>query len=229
VGLLIAVAGLALFGCSDDGTGPGHQVMITGRVIDAGGQGVAGAAILMNYRVDGVFPVSPDKPSAGISFTLPEASWARVWIGDYCHDQLVRTLVDGEVPSGLNEYRWNGLDDEGRQMVEGVYYWHLETPDTSYAVDGLWLLLTYDGVQSADSLESFAVTDAVGRFSFPTRCLPFDYEYNYIDIHDQPQTITITRQVRLWAIGASFGAVPASMEVVVDPETGAEVTIQLPR
>ncbi|HEX5133477.1 MAG TPA: FlgD immunoglobulin-like domain containing protein [Candidatus Krumholzibacteria bacterium] len=40
--------------------------------------------------------------------------------------RLVRTLVDGTVPAGTHQVRWDGTDSLGRAVASGVYYCRLE-------------------------------------------------------------------------------------------------------
>ena len=41
--------------------------------------------------------------------------------------RLVRTLLDGEVGSGLRTVRWDGLGIAGAEIPSGVYFYRLET------------------------------------------------------------------------------------------------------
>jgi hypothetical protein len=38
----------------------------------------------------------------------------------------VRRLVDGSEPAGTYRVRWEGVDDDGRQVASGVYFLLLE-------------------------------------------------------------------------------------------------------
>ena len=40
----------------------------------------------------------------------------------------IRTLYDGSLPRGLTTFRWDGRDDAGRQLRQGMYFLHLKTP-----------------------------------------------------------------------------------------------------
>lgn len=70
---------------------------------------------------------NPFNPSTAIAFSLPEQSQVRLVVVDIA-GRLVRTLSEGEVfTAGSHELDWNGLDDKGRRMSSGVYFYRLET------------------------------------------------------------------------------------------------------
>ena len=69
---------------------------------------------------------SPSRASVWIPFTLP-ASSPRVRLA--IHDlagRLVRTLLDGPVPAGSREVRWDGRDGDGHVASAGIYFCRLE-------------------------------------------------------------------------------------------------------
>jgi hypothetical protein len=39
--------------------------------------------------------------------------------------RLIRILASGTFPSGLQEISWDGLDDDGREVLPGVYFLRL--------------------------------------------------------------------------------------------------------
>ncbi len=43
--------------------------------------------------------------------------------------ELVRTLVDGIVPAGKNEFIWVGLDDQGNTEPFGIYFARIKIGD----------------------------------------------------------------------------------------------------
>ncbi len=69
---------------------------------------------------------NPFNPTTTIEFAV-HAGGARVELGVYhVAGELVRTLVEGEVPGGRHTLVWNGHDDAGRQVSSGVYFVRLE-------------------------------------------------------------------------------------------------------
>jgi flagellar hook assembly protein FlgD len=43
--------------------------------------------------------------------------------------QRVRQLVDGHLPAGPHEIRWDGHDAHGRDVAAGIYYVRMVTDD----------------------------------------------------------------------------------------------------
>jgi hypothetical protein len=63
-------------------------------------------------------------PSTVISFTLPETG--KVTVNIYNETgQLVRSLVDREMPAGRQSLNWNGRDQSGKTVAAGVYLYRL--------------------------------------------------------------------------------------------------------
>lgn len=76
------------------------------------------AAALMNAP-------NPFNPRTVISFTLQQPALVNVTIFDSA-GRVVRTLVRGQsAPAGSSSHEWNGLDDAGRPIASGKYYYRL--------------------------------------------------------------------------------------------------------
>jgi hypothetical protein len=71
---------------------------------------------------------NPFNPRTEIRFEMPRAGRADVRIYDLT-GRLVRTLVAGDRPAGLNAEMWEGHDDAGRPVSSGAYYVQLVTDD----------------------------------------------------------------------------------------------------
>jgi hypothetical protein len=71
------------------------------------------------------FP-NPFNPSTVIRFSLPEGSSVRLGVYDTA-GRLLRTLVNGYREAGQQSITWDGLDDGGRALASGVYFYELET------------------------------------------------------------------------------------------------------
>jgi len=76
------------------------------------------------FQLVGAVP-NPFNPQTTIKYVLPETGAARLRLYDV-QGRLVRTLVDGTMPSGQNEVRWDGRDNSGRSMASGTYFARLE-------------------------------------------------------------------------------------------------------
>jgi hypothetical protein len=75
-----------------------------------------------------LYPAHPN-PAPGmatIGFALPRQENVRLLVYDVA-GRLVRTLVDGQVSAGEGVKIWDGRDDGGAQVADGVYFYRLET------------------------------------------------------------------------------------------------------
>ncbi len=82
--------------------------------------GVTNIALLGNYP-------NPFNPSTTISFSNSNATQAELSIYNV-RGQRVKTLINGMIDSGTHNVVWNGLDEAGRSVSSGVYYYRLTTP-----------------------------------------------------------------------------------------------------
>lgn len=74
-------------------------------------------------RLEGNYP-NPFNPSTTVNFSVKEA--LPVSIGIYnLKGQLVRTLVNDTKAAGSHSVVWNGLDDNGRAVASGIYYYKM--------------------------------------------------------------------------------------------------------
>ncbi|MEZ4650074.1 MAG: FlgD immunoglobulin-like domain containing protein [Candidatus Eisenbacteria bacterium] len=75
--------------------------------------------LLQNYP-------NPFHDSTRITWSIPEAGRTRLSVFDV-GGRMVRTLVDGDLSPGSHEVTWDGLDGNGRQMGNGIYFYRLES------------------------------------------------------------------------------------------------------
>ena len=77
-------------------------------------------------RILNLFPNQPNPLSSEtkIAFRLPEPGHMELKIYGVS-GRLVRTLVDGDRTAGLHDAVWDGLDDPGREVTPGVYFYRL--------------------------------------------------------------------------------------------------------
>lgn len=70
---------------------------------------------------------NPFSAQTEIAFQLssPGRVALRIWAPD---GSLVRNLIDEERPAGLNNISWDGLDNSGRKLSGGVYFYSLSGP-----------------------------------------------------------------------------------------------------
>ncbi|MCD6335990.1 MAG: tetratricopeptide repeat protein [Candidatus Latescibacteria bacterium] len=60
-----------------------------------------------------------------LGFTLPQATSVKLVIYDVL-GQRVRTLADGEMPSGVHRVVWDSKNEAGREVSSGIYFCRLE-------------------------------------------------------------------------------------------------------
>jgi len=222
---LLALLGVVfLAGCSDT-TGPQADDDIRGRVVDAQGDPVTDARIVLQYEYPGA--ARADKPGTQIIYELPESGPVTFWISSYCDGDTVRMLVDGESPGG--SIAWNGRDDDQRIVPDGVYRYHLITESGEQTAASPLFHLGYGDLMD-EPLAPHAVVDDQGRFTLDQACLGFGFTYDIMGDDGEPSgTATISRRVRVWAISEAADTWIASREVTVDPDTGFDIELTLGR
>ncbi|MCP4088464.1 MAG: T9SS type A sorting domain-containing protein [Gammaproteobacteria bacterium] len=75
------------------------------------------------------FP-NPFNPCTQFVFNLPKDGQVQLTVYDL-HGQQICTLVNSWQNSGRHEVSWNGLDDSGRTIASGTYFYRLVTGDFS--------------------------------------------------------------------------------------------------
>jgi hypothetical protein len=76
-----------------------------------------------------LFPNQPNPLSTEtrIAFRLPEAVHVELKIYEVS-GRLVRTLVSGDQEAGSHTAVWDGLDEAGRRVAAGIYFYRLAAP-----------------------------------------------------------------------------------------------------
>jgi hypothetical protein len=68
---------------------------------------------------------NPFNPSTAIRFSLARPAHVRMLVFSVSGAR-VRTLADAPMPAGQHRLTWDGLDDRGRQLASGAYFYRLE-------------------------------------------------------------------------------------------------------
>lgn len=224
---LLVIAAMFLVGACNDSTPPDDS-NIRGRVVDAQGQPVAGAAVVLQYDTTPPMTGKQDKPQTMIEFDLREAGHVTVWISDYCDGSILRLLADRDFFAGTHAITWDELDDEGRILPDGAYQCHVVTDDGERTWTILILFQEYGGFATDAVVAPLVVTDSRGRFTLAQACLPFGYVYEVDNgLGELVGVFTIIRDVQVWAFSEAAGARGSSAVVTVDPDSGADVTVTL--
>jgi flagellar hook assembly protein FlgD len=71
---------------------------------------------------------NPFRHATEITFGLPDPAPVRLVVYDV-GGRLVRTVVEGNRPSGYHTVVWRGRDDVGRAVTPGVYFLRLQARD----------------------------------------------------------------------------------------------------
>ncbi|MBD3285318.1 T9SS type A sorting domain-containing protein [candidate division WOR-3 bacterium] len=81
------------------------------------------------FSLDAV-TISPDRRSVTISYSVPRLTDLSLRLYDVS-GKLVKVLKQGRHPAGTHTLTWNGLDDAGRKVAQGVYLVRMEAGDWS--------------------------------------------------------------------------------------------------
>jgi hypothetical protein len=93
-----------------------------GRVLPSGGiLDVTGVPLLR-----APYP-NPFNPATTLVYGVPSPSRVSLRIFD-TSGRLVRSLLDQEVPAGINAQVWDGNDDQGRPVASGIYVAEFRSP-----------------------------------------------------------------------------------------------------
>ena len=71
---------------------------------------------------------NPFNPSTRIEFSLPRSTYVEICIFNI-EGRRIRTLVSEHLSAGYKAVSWDGVDDAGREVSSGVYFYRLVTKD----------------------------------------------------------------------------------------------------
>jgi hypothetical protein len=81
----------------------------------------------VEYNLAQNYP-NPFNPTTSISFGLAQSDFTTLTIYNLL-GQHIRSLVNNELQSGLYEYKWDGMDDNGFQVSAGIYLYQIVSGD----------------------------------------------------------------------------------------------------
>jgi hypothetical protein len=165
---------------------------LSGVVLEADGEPAVGVKINLLYELVGYPEPSPPldettlvdtlrqnfpnyfSQQTSISFGLADEQPIHLMVLSTAGDTL-RTLAQGFMPAGEHTRQWDGCDDEGMRLPNGVYgirlVFHMDVDGPSQEIDGV-LSLSWDPAILAES--ALVLSDDEGRFSIPLSELPVD-------------------------------------------------------
>jgi PKD repeat protein len=71
---------------------------------------------------------NPFNPSTSINFALPEATHVQIAVYNII-GQRIATLTDADYPAGEHSVIWNGMNDNGKTVSSGVYFYQIKAGD----------------------------------------------------------------------------------------------------
>ena len=196
--------------CSDSNVAPGADADLRGRVRDDAGRPVSGAAVFLEHDIDMSDVGAPNglaaKPQTLIRFQIPAEAEVTVWVSGFCETDTLRWLVHDTLPVGEYAVVWNGLDDEGRLVPDGVYWLQVRTPTRHESTAAMLLHLGYGDVTMATAMAAPACTDSDGRYRLAQDCLPFGFAFPATDESGNLiGSYAVNRRVRVWAVQPTAG------------------------
>ena len=70
---------------------------------------------------------NPFNPATKVAYTMPAAGRLTLKVFNV-RGELVRVLLDGEVPQGAGHVMWDGCADGGAPVSSGVYFCEAKSP-----------------------------------------------------------------------------------------------------
>ena len=95
-------------------------------------------AIPAEYALSQNYP-NPFNPVTTIGFNLPEDGMVKVSVFNLL-GQEVRTLVSSRLEAGSYKTTWNSLDNYGRKVSTGMYFYRLQVDDKIVSMKKMVLL-----------------------------------------------------------------------------------------
>lgn len=78
------------------------------------------------YSLDQNFP-NPFNSTTSFKYEIPTATNVRIEVFNVL-GRKVKTLVDADKEAGFYTVAWDGIDDQGKNVVSGIYFYHMFTP-----------------------------------------------------------------------------------------------------
>jgi hypothetical protein len=88
-----------------------------------------GIQIPKHYSLSQNYP-NPFNGSTVIEYNLPIASNVRLSILDI-NGREVATLIDEPQKAGTHNVTWRGLDQQGRSLASGIYFYRITAPSSN--------------------------------------------------------------------------------------------------
>ena len=81
--------------------------------------------VVRDYQLDQNYP-NPFNPSTRISFSLPQNAYVSLVVYNML-GQRVKTLMDQSLSMGVHQVQWDGTNDSGQTVTNGLYFYTLRS------------------------------------------------------------------------------------------------------
>ena len=165
---------------------------------------------------------NPFNETTTINYQLAEEVYIKMWVTDFCEEDTITTLVDGVIVAGAHSVNWNGKNSHDNDILAGVYCIIMEVNDYKETI--------YSFLSDSENslILSSTISNSDGEFYFNQTCIPF--EEDAIRMGESPEdylgSFTILRNVIVQATHPWYGTTIANENVLVHPNSGADITIQ---
>lgn len=212
--ILACFLGVTMAACSDDDDDAASDIAISGRVLDAQGQPVAGAGILIDYTaVPGLqafalpYPIDTEPIPEVIPAAVGDSTC--VDVSDWCGNPVARLSCEGNQVCA-----WDRYDNDGLVVPPGLYRLNPYDCESFDPYAERLIFVDHENIGSVlnDGTRPLAVTDADGRFAIPRCLIPLGERFNCtVGEPGEPCEIDADITVYAWkgndrgSIGATVG------------------------
>lgn len=218
--LLLSLTVLFIFSCSDS-TCPDQKIGIEGRVVDANGNPIADARIMLTYNLEDIL----DRPTTVFSFNVPEDTEVKFWITQHNVADTLIVLLDSELTAGYHSVTWDSKDTNGIMVMSNFYDYHLkideETTTRKYLLNQYYHNI---GGVAVQGYEPNAITDDSGKFKIDLDNLPFSYSDNELNMCNEDGEFIgikkVSREVNIWALHENYNYVLIDSVLIYEEFTG---------
>lgn len=212
--LTCAIAFAAGSSC-DDSSAPVPDARLEGRVVDASANPAAGVAVSIVFEFESSFP-GKQAQHARDGIADLRGTLLLHEIRDYTR-RRVRLLFDGSGDPPEGPLSWDGTDDDGIPVPNGMYRVHIRVRDPEGNEQSLESpLLVIVTTPEALMRHRHATTDDEGRFSIPLTLFPLGEPVTIANDAGETLQTRIMSRVQVHALRPSAtGIEHASIDVVV--------------
>lgn len=169
---------------------------LKGTVKDASGNPVENAIIQLGYDMDTL----KSRPTTPISFFVNGNQHVKLWITRKSDNELVKTLLDTNLTSGVHSTNWDLKNQTGKYVRNGIYMYNLMTDSDGTVTSRVYLKDNIDSQPYAE-LDFYAKSNQKGQFQIDLSQLAVGESFvNVNEAGDTLSNLTISPNVKIWAI-----------------------------